>query len=166
MPVEAEKRYEATVTDAYIVQSPTKGTLGLLIKYSTDEGPIERAWYVSDNNSAEFVLTLKDCFGITPEQIDDDDFWYSVGSVLKGKTCSISTKVSKYDGSVEIAWMNPTGANRPSAPKITDLHKIRRFAGLLGGGPVSSPAYKPNALVPRDPAAPTTAPEFSEDVPF
>jgi hypothetical protein len=171
MPVKKDWRYLATVADACIKESTTKGTPGLFMEYSTDDGLIKHTWYISPNSRKKLAENLEACFGIDQNALSDWEFLDRLGEVLTGQTCDISTTEEEYDNKfrVIVSWMNPAGSGTPGplGPKrVADSQKLRRIAGIFGGGPVSSPAYKPNALVPRDPAAPTTAPEFSEDVPF
>lgn len=161
MPVQPDTKYEATVKDAFLSESKNAGTPGLFISFETEDGSIDHTFYVTTKTVEKLKEDLGKCFGITQAQLMDGAFLSSIGTTLRGQKVSITTQEKEYNGNVSVAvqWMNPLGFK----PKTLDVQGVKRVAGLFGGGPVSSPAYRTGS---QPPAANWEAPITDEDVPF
>ena len=159
MPLKPDEKYIMKVSDAYMTESKEKGTPALFMEYTSADGKIDREWYITMNTVARLREDLEKCFGITQEQLSDMAFLNRIGSFLRDQECQISTKGEEYNGKsiVKVQWMNPVR----SKPKKVEGAGLKRVAGLFGGGPMSSPAYRGDDL-----GIPPAAPWLDDETPF
>ena len=143
MSLQPDEKYEATVKDAYLTTSKTKGTAGIFFAFETEAGPIEHTAWLTPATAERLKETLGKCFGTTPEQLVDEKYLTSIGTLWRGEKVQITTEGDEYNGEerVIVKWMNPAGFR----PARIAGDEVKRFAGLFGGGPVSSPEYTTRA---------------------
>jgi len=143
MILQPNEKYEATVKDAYLTASKNKGTAGIFFAFETEAGPIEHTAWLTPATAERLKETLGKCFGTTPEQLQDEAYLTSLGTHLRGHKLQITTDSDEYNGDerVIVKWMNPAGLR----PLRVAGDEVKRFAGLFGGGPVSSPEYTSRA---------------------
>lgn len=139
MAVQADMKYEATVKDAYMTESKTKGTAGLFFSFDTEDGPIDHTFYITPSTAERLKENLFQCFGISPAELNDVSFLEKISNRVRGDKVQITTKEDEYNGDVRVVvqWMNPVGFGA----KRVEHTGLKRIAGIFGGGPVSSPAY-------------------------
>lgn len=139
MSVKADMKYSATVRDAFITESPAKGTTGLFLSFQTEDGPIAHTIWVTPATVNRVREDLGKCFGITGAQLQDDAFLEGIGAVVRGQNVQITTEMDDFkdEPRVIVKWMNPA----VFTPKRITGTGMKRVTGLFGGGPVSSPAY-------------------------
>lgn len=145
MSVRPETKYKETeVLDAFMTESKEKGTAGLYFKLLTEDGEIEHTAWITPNTVERLKETLFECFSITGTELLDVAFLAKIGERIRGDKVSITTDEGDERYGVKVKWMNPAGFK----PKKLESVSLKRIAGLFGGGPVSSPAYKPGSEPP------------------
>ena len=136
--VEKEK-FEGTVQGAAFVTSPEKGTPGFSLIVATGAGPIDRTWWLSENSVGFLQETLDKTFGITEQQLQNDQFIEGgVSDFLKGRPCSVVPELAKdANGNVwrdkegktrwTIQWLNPSRLGKKATGE--SVGKISRLFG-------------------------------------
>lgn len=138
MSVQAGEKYEAVVSSASYTEND-KGTKGIFLSYKTGDGIVDRTFYVTENTIDRLKENLKECFGITDEQLEDKAFLRDqLCQFITGKNCSITTELTKDSNGniykdkngktyVGVQWMNPSRAGK----RITE-DGFDKMAGLFG----------------------------------
>ena len=147
MPVEPDKRYNATVVTADFQEGKPRddGTFGadkIFIKFQTSEGTVDGTIYLSEKaikRAGEDLIKL----GADPEKLKTWEYLDKIGEHIRGGRCSVTTEENEYQGhkSVRVKWINP---QRRATPKVAS-----RVAQLFGG-----------------PAAPASAEPIDDEPPF
>lgn len=155
MPVKAGQSYLATVNNAYLGESQTKGTPALFFVFATDDGVIEHALWITDGTRDRVVKTMADCFGTTLEQLQSRVYLDNLANELSSRKVSITTIEEAYKGKpqIKVQWMNPETKKQEG-----DLTK--RAASMFGGAnPADTRQNSRNASEPP-PFAPDDDREF------
>lgn len=128
MPVKAGQTYTATVNNAYLGESQSKGTPALFFTLMTDDGVVDHALWITDGTRDRVTKTMADCFGVTLEQLQSRVYLDNLGNELSGRKVNITTIEETYQNKprVKVQWMNPE-ARKPEG----DLTK--RAASMFGG---------------------------------
>ena len=133
MPVKAGQSYAASVNNAYLGESQSKGTPAIFFTFAVEEdgkpaGVIDHALWITDGTKDRVVKTMHDCFGVTLEQLQSQVFLDNIANELAGRKVNITTIEETYQNKprVKVQWMNPE-TKKPEG----DL--MKRAASMFGG---------------------------------
>ena len=133
--VQPERKYDATVVTASLMESQNKGTPSVFIKFNTEDGTID---YDAWTTEAAIEYTTKNLLtlGATEEGLRSWDYLEKIGEHLQGAECEITTVSETYKGKpiTKVKWINPRRRKRSA-------NLAGRVAQLFGGpaAPEESP---------------------------
>jgi hypothetical protein len=108
MAIQADWKYNVTVTSASLMKSAKKGTPGLQLSLETEDGDtIEHVLYLTDSTKVSTAKALV-ALGVKGEDIRKKIFWENVGSILPNHKGSITTIEETWQGKsrIKVQWIN------------------------------------------------------------
>jgi hypothetical protein len=106
--IQADWKYNVTVTAASMMRSAKKGTPGLQLTLETEDGDsIEHVLYLT-KDSKEVTMKALVALGMKAEDLKKKIFWENIGSILPNHKGSITTieEVWNKKTRIKVQWIN------------------------------------------------------------
>lgn len=118
---EDKGKYDVVVSFAGLTETKA-GTVGIALTFECHEGELDHTLWLTPNtgdNVRKNILTL----GVEPSKLADPETLRTIGKLLLGAKCSITTAEEEYKGtkSIKVKWINPRNGRAP----VTDTTVAR-----------------------------------------